>query len=465
MRPGEVGCAIGGDKDIVALLSHAQLFCLAFDAELNQLIESDDATLSLGVHHDSIPQKAFFGQLAYIVAPLARYFHFNDESKEWDLLPYDRYIHAVGKSLPRAGVVELFTLNAKVTYRMSNGTTGRHKIILKPRVLPHTKASAIFSGVKQCLPQLCDIDNTKALCERLRYMFRWEVPDAGSGPVRSVWGTLKRLNDVANCFYVVHTCIGHGFHRIIVHLGQEGLLMGDLYTCKFISLLAPYYHRLWMVFRALVWEELWIRRRREVSDTEYESWQAHTRDVLGHTLMRKDEHTRGRLDDIGSALKPAMGSKYHQDRLESILAVHTGDTRMPRFNVVVPDDCTKSDDEIKEAFAQSLLQAEVLLEGGAQLPSKNKWKSATSASSQVTGATMLYNIWPRIFKRAFPNWRAGEEVAEELDNDDDDFKNNCAAKVHRLRCIITTETHRLLEMQLTTFTCEPLDWCYNKKQQ
>jgi hypothetical protein len=102
----------------------------------------------------------------------------------------------------------------------------------------------------------------------------------------------------------------HHCHRIVEALSiHHKLLLGDVYSAKFVSHLSSHYNRLYRSCKDLVLADVIIIERRHVTDDDFALWRRHAEEVLEHTLKRKSHHTRGRLDSFDNAFHSSHTEK------------------------------------------------------------------------------------------------------------------------------------------------------------
>ena len=130
----------------------------------------------------------------------------------------------------------------------------------------------------------------------------------------------------------------------------------------------------------------------------------HIDEVLAHTFMRARNITRGRLGE--DVLFRASGERDFTNVVKKARLFINGDIRVPQCMLVVTDELVQSigeltEAELKEAYFSSLVELNVLLGTGAQLPSKSRWGSFTAANSEFTLGRMVHDVYGRAFLRAF----------------------------------------------------------------
>ena len=103
-------------------------------------------------------------------------------------------------------------------------------------------------------------------------------------------------------------------------------MVGDLYAAKFVCHISHNANHMYRMLEDMV-KEVVIIPREQVSDQDMAAWGAHRQCVLEHTLLRKAHHTRGRLEDPGTAdsFAPAWNEAALHKRVALINQMLNGD--------------------------------------------------------------------------------------------------------------------------------------------
>lgn len=233
--------------------------------------------------------------------PHARYYQWDKGSEHWVALDFDQLGQVHSMRLPRRGVVELFCQQMTVAQELPDTTMFVRDIIVPPRVVANNTASLALAATDSGVPSL-SLSSLTELCKIMKWIMIYECPDNAGAYRRKMFGAAARLP--ANALFAPGGCAVHSSVRIFASL-DSGSLIGDAYAVAFLTHLVSHYTSLWRALRQLVFTELLVVKRSDVSDAEFAEWQAHTKCLLEHTLRRKSLQTRGRLDKDDGALKPA----------------------------------------------------------------------------------------------------------------------------------------------------------------
>ncbi len=168
-----------------------------------------------------------------------------------------------------------------------------------------------------------------------------------------------------------------------------------------------HYDRLVKALRHVVSESLEVKKSWQVSDSEREQWEEHTRRLLEHTYLRQEMHTRSRLDHEGAATAPGRMEESKRLSVEKLVALCNGDIRATKI-VHVCDGCCTSREETIDAMVQALLENDILC-GRNGLPAESRWGSVTETNANICLAVLFHNLFPRCWKVAFPTWESGSE--------------------------------------------------------
>ncbi len=103
------------------------------------------------------------------------------------------------------------------------------------------------------------------------------------------------------------------------------------------------------------------------------------------------------------------------EKVKKFLRYLNGNLVIQRCAHVCDGTCCKSPEDSKELVFLALVEIGILL-GESGLPAAHKWGSMTGSCSEVSAGLLIHGIFPRAFRKAFPDYNAGaiEAIGDEL---------------------------------------------------
>lgn len=205
-------------------------------------------------------------------------------------------------------------------------------------------------------------------------------------------------------------------------------------------------------------------QQRDVPASVLAEWQAHTNEVLEHTLFRKARRGRGRLGSSSDdALFVAKQENALQRRKAMILGMINGDIGKPRFVHIEHGCCTGRADTCDKFFL-ALVQGVGTLLTESGLPAASRWGSLASSNSELQLAESFHAGFSRAFLSAFDLRTPGSHAT--IDDGapaDVDFRLLMQRKVYRVRKVLEDPGRRMQMLRLSYIT-EPLDHLLQRLQ-
>ena len=241
-------------------------------------------------------------------------------------------------------------------------------------------------------------------------------------------------------------------------------------------------HAVFTITRSPSHRERLLTALREVVDANFDWLPApapvdhgpHLKAILEHTILRRMDQTTGSLvkEELPEAPGPPdldSGDEAWNRRRSGAAMVMKFCQSDPRGQKIVhhcPGCC-----ESREAALSNVVGA--IQDGGlitgfaSTTPSKGRHGSTTEALGEQSAGTMIYDILPRTFTKAFPNWRAMEDAANENNADgnpnDEDKRKYMRGKTYRSVKYLANERQKKRASMLS-WAAEPCDYLWMRLQ-
>ena len=291
-----------------------------------------------------------------------------------------------------------------------------------------------------------------------------EVPDNCAVNCRKKAFTATQLPP--NVLYTPIGCCAHLLNRIIAVASREEKLVGHCHAVWTVTHSPAHFDKLSGVVRDTVAEDFdWLPGPAPVDHS------AHLRAIFEHTILRRLDHTAGSLikevatDNIegeGSDSEDGIWNRRRQG-VALCLKFCQSDPRGTRI-VHYCLGCCSSREEALDNTTAAIMQAGLIKGFSSITPSKGRHGSTTEALGEQSAGMMVYSILPRVFQKAFPNWRAMDQQAE---GDDDggghDGRQYMRGKTYRSTKYLSSKRDRMMAT-LLSWASEACDYLWMRLQ-
>jgi hypothetical protein len=386
----------------------------------------------VNVGFDGTPWIVKFGTLHHRVAPHARYFIKDVDTKKWKSVDLQQYrTLGRGGSAPTRGSLELFAQVVNVVWTDVESHIHCEDVVCKPVFLQNGKASTIKHAVVTGAADFSPGSLVK-LSEKLKYIFYSAVPDQCPSNKRAMAAVREELGQRPNILVSpVPGCCVHILHGAMEHAMCNDTLTGDVHSTQAVNTNVHHNAKLVAAFDRLMGQDSFFQWD-QVSMPD-PAWQAHTRAVL-HAALLCD--TRGSLDADGVSFFGKPGEQWTSERIENCLIHINGDTRS-EVAIHYERACGRcsSLQEARHNFQAACNDMGLLLNGYAiKLPSKARWGSLRDSLAQQTPGCLIYGLLPRCTVASAAKWHDGDPGAA----DSADYRAWHRSKAWRSKCTMSS---------------------------
>ena len=382
------------------------------------------SAITIAKHHDATPATLAFGSMTEQVYPHAKYI-MKDTSchQRWTLVDFATYASKFPTSRPERGVLQLFAQTCSLFWMEKKGTHEtlvQREIYDMPKILQRGNASTIFNAVEGYAAPL-PMPSIKALANDVEYVMVTEVPDNCSANVLKKAQTILEYQDVPNVFYYHDACLAHKLTAILRQATAEADLIGHLHAVAYVANMPRYRAQLLKALRSIVQEDLETHFHvGEIPPSD--EWAADSDEICSKTVLRE---SRVAGSQQPHSMEWETVSAQKRRAMEKLKQFVNGSPHSDFIAHYCNEgcQCLNRQDAVEKVYA-CILDAKLL--GPFQVPSKNRWGSASLTLAQVSAGMLISAVLPRAFLRAFGDAEAEQARAPE---DEDDFRAACRKKM------------------------------------
>ena len=141
---------------------------------------------------------------------------------------------------------------------------------------------------------------------------------------------------------------------------------------------------------------------------------AHRDSVLRSTLLRRVDTIRARADKVGS--RCPRRAKAEEAVLK--LSLLNGDIRRPQpVHICGGRSCCANRDDCIAKLVAAIAESGILADDGARLPAASRWGTMGDSLEVQACGIMMHLALPTVVTRGFRNWRDGEVVAPDEEDE------------------------------------------------
>ena len=275
-----------------------------------------------------------------------------------------------------------------------------------------------------------------------------DCPDNCSSNLRCKRATAAQLPQTV-LYDLFAGCAVHKLHGFVTRTIGEDKVVGHTHACQFVLGIQNRRSTLIGALRQLLQGEL-----RCLVGVPPVSYRQYSELVVKNTLMRRQSVVRARSGDVDD-LQLARRGKSTRDAIPDLLDMLNGDIREEIAVHFCSGCCQDADGRTTREAQVSNVMAAILDAGllggvGHVVPTKSLWLSTSLSLSMLLAGMVFHNILPRVWARAFAQWRLPRAV------DDNDYHSIVMSKTYRAKLWLTHDDTRWRSLVLS-LTTGPVD--------
>ena len=340
---------------------------------------------------DCTPWQLSFGRLQSVLMPMARYFHWDDDLKRWQVMALDEYQkkhHSC--NLIHTGTLDVMASAAEIHWVLPNYEAHAARLMLAPQIVEKGNASTIHSALEQGAAAV-KLDAIRTMAASCPWVILNEQPDACPSNGRRQAQVMEMCADLPNVLHTRGRCGSHQAQRIIATTvaGSCGDAHAVGEACCNLSHAAKMQESLQKLCasaRIYRCEPLESNARRNQA-------------IVRSTLRRRREFI---CDD---------GPSSHLDRqneycaAKKFLRTWNGDWQMTHIEYYCPLGCgpDRTDEGCRKALYASCVEVDILC-SKESTGSLDEWGSCSDCSGKIPAGLLVHRILPQVFADAMSSW-------------------------------------------------------------